>query len=67
MINKFISFVVVFLVGSYVLDEMTKSKRISVIPSPFRYFRNKLYWWFTKPQLSAPEKVQSEPKGEEYD
>jgi len=40
--DKIIMFFVSIFIGEYILDEMTRNKRVEVLPSPFRWLRNKL-------------------------
>ncbi len=42
MIKNIISYLVVFLVGDHILDEMMKDKEIKMSPYPFRSLRDKL-------------------------
>jgi len=38
---KIINTIKVLLIGDYVLDEMTKHKKIKMFPSPYKYFRDR--------------------------
>jgi len=39
--NKIYQFFLTLVIGDYILDELTKDKKIYVLPRPFAYLRNK--------------------------
>ena len=41
--NKILSFFVVLIVGEYVLNEMTKDKKIILLPTPYGWIRDKVF------------------------
>ena len=43
--NKFEEKLIPILVGDYILDEMTKDKRIEITPNFWRTIRNKYLKW----------------------
>jgi len=40
--NNLISFLLILVIGDYVLDEMNKNNRIEMFPNPYRWLRNKI-------------------------
>jgi len=44
--------IITFLIGDYLLDEMTKNQRIDMFPRPFAYVRDKILFLKNKNYLN---------------